>query len=40
MPVIYSGSETEALANAIKNLQEEVELMFKTWKKQHTPGMK
>ncbi len=40
MPVIYSGSEIEALTNAIKNLQEEVELMFKTWKKQHVPGMK
>ena len=35
MPVIYSGIETEALTSAIRNLQEEVELMFKTWKKQH-----
>lgn len=40
MPVIYSGSETEALASAIKNLQEEVDLMFRNWKKQNAPGMK
>jgi hypothetical protein len=40
MPVIYSGSETDALASAIKNLQEEVELMFRDWKKQHASGSK
>jgi hypothetical protein len=40
MPVLYSSSETKALASAIKNLQEEVELMFRNWKKRHTPGMK
>jgi hypothetical protein len=40
MPVIYSGSETEAFAGAIKNLQEEVELMFRSWKKQHAPSTK
>jgi hypothetical protein len=40
MPVIYSGSETDALTSAIKNLQEEVELMFRDWKKQRASGSK
>ena len=39
MPVIYSGSETEALTNAVINLQEEVDFMFRAWKKQRTHGM-
>ena len=31
-PVVYSGSELEALQKAVKNLQEEVELMFRKCK--------
>lgn len=40
MPVVYSGSEIEALTNAVNNLLEEVEIMFRHWKKARAPGMK
>jgi hypothetical protein len=35
MPVVYSGSEIEALTSAVTNLQEEVGIMFRQWKKTH-----
>lgn len=40
MPVIYSASETEALVSAINNLREEVEMMFRDWRGQHTSRIK
>lgn len=40
LPVLYSESELEALNDAVSNLQEEVDLMFRQWKKARPSGRK
>ena len=40
LPVSYSASELDALSAAVSNLQEEVDLMFRQWKKARPNGPK
>jgi hypothetical protein len=40
VPVSYSASELDALSAAVSNLQDEVDLMFRQWKKARPSGPK